>query len=214
MIARVLRPKIEDRNDAHLAASGIQRVEVDDMNQREQKRISKFLSLVLRHEPEVIGVALDRAGWVEIATLIAQARAHGTMIDRGILDEVVAKSTKKRFSFSEDGLRIRANQGHSLEVELGYETAIPPCLLYHGTVAQFVPMIREQGIMKMQRHHVHLSPDRGTAEAVGQRRGKPVVLIVDALKMHEAGHEFFMSANGVWLTSAVPPQFIRIPKID
>ncbi len=184
------------------------------MNQREHKRVSKFLSLVLRHEPEVIGVDLDRAGWVEIATLIAQARIHGTMIDRDILDEVVANSTKMRFSYSDDGLRIRANQGHSLDVELGYEAAIPPCLLYHGTVSQFVLMIREQGILKMQRHHVHLSPDRGTAEAVGQRRGKPVLLIVEAQRMHEAGHEFFMSANGIWLTSAVPPQFVRIPEND
>ncbi len=184
------------------------------MNQREQKRVSKFLSLVLRHEPEAIGIVLNGAGWANVATLIAQSRLHGTMIDRDMLEEVVATSAKRRFAFSEDGLQIRANQGHSLEVDLGYEAAIPPSLLYHGTVAQFVPLIRDQGIEKMQRHHVHLSPDRETAEAVGKRRGKPVILVVAAQEMHDAGYEFFMSANGVWLTNTVPPQFVRIPEGD
>jgi putative RNA 2'-phosphotransferase len=178
---------------------------------RETTRLSKFLSLVLRHQPEVIGVALDAAGWVPVDELLAACRAHGTPIDRALLLELVATSPKQRFALSEDGARIRASQGHSVEVELGYQPAEPPETLFHGTVAASLDAIREGGLRRMERHHVHLSPDADTARAVGARRGAPVVLRVAAGAMHRAGHLFYRSANGVWLTEHVPPDFIELP---
>lgn len=175
------------------------------------KRTSKFLSLVLRHKPETVDIQLDEAGWVDVAELLAQCSAHGKSIPRELLDEVVATNSKKRFAFSEDGLRIRANQGHSVDVSLGYEAQTPPQLLFHGTVGGVLDAIREGGLNKMERHHVHLSADRGTAANVGQRRGKPVILLVRAADMVAAGHEFFLSTNGVWLTESVPPEYIHFP---
>lgn len=171
-------------------------------------KISKFLSLVLRHEPEKIGLSLDAAGWVAVDELLAACRSHGTAISREQLNEVVASNDKKRFSFSEDGCLIRANQGHSIEVELGYEPATPPVTLFHGTAERFLASIKEQGLLKGSRHHVHLSADIETATKVGQRHGKPVVLHVDAAKMQQDGFIFYFSTNGVWLTEHVPVSYL------
>jgi putative RNA 2'-phosphotransferase len=169
---------------------------------------SKFLSFVLRHQPGAIGISLDEGGWVEVETLLRGCAAHGRPLTRAELDEVVVTNAKQRFAFSSDGRRIRANQGHSTDVDLGYEPAEPPAVLFHGTVLRALPSIREQGLLPMARHHVHLSSDEATARAVGARRGKPVVLRVDAGAMRAAGHVFFRTPNGVWLTSAVPSAFI------
>jgi putative RNA 2'-phosphotransferase len=174
-------------------------------------QISRFLSLVLRHDPARIGITLDSAGWTDVAALLAAAAAHGTAITREQLVEVVATSDKQRFALSPDGERIRANQGHSVEVELALAPATPPDVLYHGTVDRFLASIREQGLIKGARHHVHLSADLVTAEKVGGRRGRPVVLVVRAAEMVAAGHPFFVSLNGVWLTDHVPASFLDFP---
>jgi putative RNA 2'-phosphotransferase len=171
-------------------------------------KTSKFLSLVLRHQPELIGLTLDSAGWVPVSDLLRGCQTHGHPLTLTELREVVASSDKQRFSFSEDEEMIRANQGHSVPVELGYISAIPPEILYHGTVEKFLPSIREEGLNKGSRHHVHLSPDEETAQKVGSRRGKAVILKVESGRMHQQGHEFFLSANGVWLTEYVPPDFL------
>jgi putative RNA 2'-phosphotransferase len=169
--------------------------------------ISRFLSLVLRHKPEVVGISLDPQGWVDVDVLLAALRAHGREVTRAELERVVATSDKKRFAI--EGDRIRANQGHSVEVDLGLRPETPPPRLYHGTVARFVERIRREGLVRGQRHHVHLSADVATAKNVGGRRGAPVVLEVDAAAMDRAGHVFYRSENGVWLTDHVPPAFLR-----
>ena len=169
---------------------------------------SKFLSYVLRHAPEAIGIRLDAGGWVDVDVLLAACAAHGRALSLPELRELVATNSKQRFAFSEDGQRIRANQGHSTSVDLGYEPADPPPVLFHGTVAGALPAIRSQGLVAMQRHHVHLSADEATATIVGIRRGKPVILRIDAHAMQQAGHTFFCTPNRVWLTDAVPSQFI------
>lgn len=176
--------------------------------------LSKFLSYVLRHAPESIGVALDAQGWVAIDTLLEQSRLHGRELSRPLLEEVVARNAKRRFAISEDGLRIRASQGHSVSVELEYPAVPPPELLFHGTVEKFLPAIRVEGLRKMDRHHVHLSQELATAQAVGARRGKAVILTVEAGKMHREGARFHLSANGVWLTDAVAPRHLRFPERD
>jgi putative RNA 2'-phosphotransferase len=181
------------------------------MDEQSRRRLSKFLSLVLRHRPQTIGVVLDPAGWVDVDELLARAAAHGRAISRAELDEVVATSDKQRFALSADGRRIRANQGHSVDVDLGYRPAVPPAELFHGTVAAVLAAIRAGGLRKMARHHVHLSADRDTASRVGGRRGAPVILVVRAAAMHTDGHLFYLSANGVWLTDAVPPDYIVFP---
>lgn len=156
---------------------------------------------------------LDSEGWLPIDELIVNANLQGNPLTLEILHEVVASCEKPRFSLSEDGLKIRANQGHSLpNVELNLERATPPSLLYHGTVAAFLESIREQGLLKRSRNHVHLSAEIETANKVGARRGKPVVLHVQAEAMHRLGHAFYFSANGVWLTDTVPVRFIEFPK--
>jgi putative RNA 2'-phosphotransferase len=174
-------------------------------------RVSKFLSLVLRHEPAKFGLVLDEAGWTSVAALLEACARHGHTLDRAALAEVVATSDKKRFALDPSGERIRANQGHSVEVDLGYEPASPPARLYHGTATRFLDAIRAGGLLKMQRHHVHLSANETTARAVGQRHGKPAVLIIDAAAMVAGGASFFLSANGVWLVEQVPARFIRFP---
>jgi putative RNA 2'-phosphotransferase len=173
-------------------------------------KISKFLSLVLRHEPGKIGIELDSAGWISVSELLNACAEHGFSISREELDFVVAHNDKKRFAFSEDRSRIRASQGHSVEIELDYQPTTPPDVLYHGTASRFLPSIQSQGLLKGQRHHVHLSRDAKTALAVGHRHGKPVVLKIRASVMHRTGHTFFLSANGVWLTEQVPPNFFEI----
>jgi putative RNA 2'-phosphotransferase len=168
---------------------------------------SKFLSYVLRHGPESIGITLDGGGWVAIDALLAASARHGHVISREALGEIINASGKRRFEVR-DG-RIRAAQGHSVPVDLGLEPVPPPAVLYHGTVARFLPGILAQGLRPGKRLHVHLSADTGTAAVVGARRGRPVILQVNAAAMHEAGHEFFRAANGVWLTANVPPGFIQ-----
>ena len=175
---------------------------------KELVRKSKFLSLILRHEPHRVGLQPDAAGWVPASELLAAVNRHGVSLTLEQLKQVVATNDKKRFKFSEDGSRIRASQGHSIEVDLQYESQTPPELLYHGTPERFVASIRASGLIKGQRHHVHLSPDPQTALKVGQRRGRPVVLTIRSGEMHRQGHLFYLSANGVWLTDEVPPQFI------
>jgi len=181
------------------------------MNEKELKKISKSLSKVLRHQPERIGVVLDEAGWANVEQMLGAFAKKGRVISREVLNEVVEKNDKQRFSFSADGTRIRANQGHSIDVDLGYELATPPGILYHGTPQQFVEAIRNEGLKKMNRHHVHLHIDVETSTAVGQRRGKPVLLEVRALEMYQAGYEFFVTPNDVWLTDCVPPEYIDFP---
>ena len=169
---------------------------------------SKFLSYVLRHRPESIGLTLDAQGWVLIDELLAKSAAIGNPIDRQMLDEIVGASLKRRFTVSEDGMRIRAAQGHSVDVDLALQPQTPPAVLYHGTALRFVAAIRAEGIKSGRRRHVHLSSDAATARLVGQRHGKPVVLQIAAGVMSEAGHAFFRADNGVWLTDFVPPQFL------
>ncbi|MEJ1198360.1 MULTISPECIES: RNA 2'-phosphotransferase [unclassified Streptomyces] len=183
----------------------MQQEHVDD---RRTVKVSKYLSKHLRHQPERIGLALDEAGWVEIDTLIAAAAAHGFRFTREELDHVVATNDKRRFAI--EGTRIRASQGHTIDVDLALPAATPPPFLYHGTVARHLDAIRAEGLRPMNRHDVHLSPDRETATRVGARRGRPVVLSVDAAAMHRDGHVFHVSANGVWLTKSVPPRYVRV----
>jgi putative RNA 2'-phosphotransferase len=174
----------------------------------DQTQLSKFLSLVLRHKPDAIGLALDSQGWANIEELIDKANAAGTKFDRTELVHVVATSDKKRFSISADGLRIRAAQGHSVSVELGLLPKQPPAVLYHGTATRFVEAILEQGLRPQARQRVHLSLDEETARRVGARHGKPHIFKVDALSMHASGIKFYLADNGVWLTDQVPPEFL------
>jgi putative RNA 2'-phosphotransferase len=169
---------------------------------------SKFLSFVLRHKPQSIGIELSNDGWVDVDELIEQANKHGKCITDELLIKVVKENNKKRFEFSDGGTMIRASQGHSVQVDLGYEEAVPPKVLYHGTADRFEPFIRGEGIKKMSRHEVHLSADMETAVKVGQRHGKPVVMVVDAAQMHIDGFKFHKSTNGVWLTDTVPSKYI------
>jgi putative RNA 2'-phosphotransferase len=171
-------------------------------------KASKFLSLILRHKPETIGLVLDEAGWTPVADLLAGCARKGIHLSLPELKELVSASDKQRFTLSEDGLFIRANQGHSVAVELGLKPAVPPEVLYHGTIEKFLPSIRMAGLRKGQRHHVHLSSDEATALRVGQRRGLPVILKIQARSMHAEGFVFFLSANDVWLTDHVPSQYI------
>ncbi|MER8068342.1 RNA 2'-phosphotransferase [Streptomyces sp. NPDC094034] len=176
-------------------------------DERRIVKVSKYLAKHLRHQPERIGITLDANGWVPVDELMTAAAAHGFRLSRAELDHVVAVNDKRRFTI--DGNRIRANQGHTVAVDLELAPAQPPAYLYHGTVARNVDAIRAEGLRRMDRHHVHLSPDRETATRVGARRGRPVVLSVDAGAMHRDGLVFHVSANGVWLTDSVPPPYLR-----
>lgn len=178
------------------------------MDQERATSISKYLSLVLRHNPAAAGVTLDAEGWVDVEDLLAGAARHGHSFTRAELEEVVQQSEKQRFAFSSDAQRIRANQGHSISVDLGLAPETPPEFLYHGTVDRFLSSIMAHGLDKRSRQHVHLSPDIDTATRVGSRRGKPVILKIAAASMHSAGFQFFRSANGVWLTEHVPLEYI------
>jgi putative RNA 2'-phosphotransferase len=179
------------------------------MDERHTVKVSKYLSRHLRHQPGRIGLTLDEGGWVEIDALLAAAAAHGFPFTREELDHVVAANDKRRFAV--EGTRIRASQGHSVEVDLGLPPTTPPPYLYHGTVIRALDAIRTEGLRPMNRHDVHLSADRETATRVGARRGRPVVLSVDAAAMHRDGHVFHVSENGVWLTRAVPARYLRFP---
>jgi len=178
------------------------------MDDRRLVKVSKFLSKYLRHEPEELGLTLAPGGWVQVDDLLAACGRRNFTVSRAELEDVVARNNKQRFAFDETGTRIRANQGHSVEVDLELAPTVPPPVLYHGTAVTNLAAIRQSGIQKMSRHHVHLSPDTETAHKVGSRHGRPVILKVDAAAMHAAGHSFYCSANGVWLTDHVPPQYL------
>lgn len=175
---------------------------------KDYTRTSKFLSLVLRHEPAKAGLTLDSSGWVGVDELLAGCAAAGMAITPAELATIVAQNDKQRFAFSDDGQRIRANQGHSVEIDLELGPVVPPEHLFHGTADRFLAQIRRNGLSKQQRHHVHLSATRETAVEVGKRHGRPVVLRIAAGEMSRQGHPFYCSANGVWLTASVPPQFL------
>jgi putative RNA 2'-phosphotransferase len=179
------------------------------MTENQKKRISKFLSLVLRHQPETIDLVLDANGWADVEELIAKWTKHSHIFSADELKEIVFTNDKKRFSFNEDETKIRANQGHSIDVDLALKATEPPEFLYHGTVAKFLENIKQEGLLKISRQHVHLSGDKETAEKVGSRRGTPVILVVNSFKMHQDGYAFFISENGVWLTDNVPVKYIE-----
>lgn len=180
------------------------------LDEKRTVKTSKFLSLVLRHQPERIGLALDEAGWVDVDRLLAACAEHGRRLTRAELDHVVATNNKRRFAYSDDGRRIRASQGHTVEVDLGLAPAVPPDVLFHGTASATLPLILGEGLRPMARQDVHLSADRETAHRVGSRHGRPVVLVVDAAGLAGAGQVFRVSANGVWLTGPVPPEWLRV----
>lgn len=170
-------------------------------------QISKFLSLVLRHRPEKIELSLDENSWANVDELLEKLPFQ---IDFAKLEEIVSTNDKKRFAFSDDFKKIRANQGHSIQVDLNLTPAEPPEILFHGTPTNSLQSIRRQGLKKGKRHHVHLSPDVETARRVGGRRGKAVVLKILSGEMHRAGHQFFQSENGVWLVDRVPRAFLEV----
>ena len=174
------------------------------------KHISKFLSLVLRHKPETIGLQLNENGWANVQELIDKMTASGTDLNIELINTIVETNDKKRFAFNDDKTMIRASQGHSVEVELNLKQVQPPEFLYHGTVSEALDAIREEGLKKMSRQHVHLSNDQETAAKVGSRRGKPIILIINAAAMTTGGYSFFLSDNGVWLTDHVPAQYIQL----
>lgn len=180
------------------------------MTDRRTVRISKFLSLVLRHNPGAVGIALDRGGWADVDELLATAAGAGRPFSRAELEHVVAMNDKRRFTFSEDGQRIRASQGHSVDADLGLPCSPPPELLYHGTASQSLGLIMAEGLKPMARQDVHLSADVETALMVGARHGRAVVLAVDAAGLAAAGHTFRVSANGVWLTGHVPAAYLSV----
>jgi putative RNA 2'-phosphotransferase len=174
----------------------------------ELTRASKFMAYVLRHHPDEIGLTLGEGGWVPVDELLARAAEHGRRLDAATLQRVLTMPGKQRYE-TRDGL-IRAAQGHSAQVDLGLAPVPPPAVLYHGTGGRFLDSIFAQGLRPGERTHVHLSPDRATAVTVGARRGKPVVLLVDAGAMSADGREFFRAANGVWLTADVPPAYLTM----
>lgn len=179
---------------------------------------SKFLSFILRHKPEAIAVALDQHGWANIDVLIANSNSpmfkKSVPLTRELIEQIVKEDEKQRYSISEDGHFIRANQGHSVKVDVEMEEKIPPITLYHGTVDRFLSSIRKEGLKPMKRLHVHLSADVATAENVSNRRGsghagnEPVTLTIDTRDLVKKGQKFYLSANGVWLTSHIPPESI------
>ena len=178
-------------------------------NEKQVKSISKFLSLVLRHKPETIDLQLDDQGWVAVDVLLQKLSKAGKNVDLDTLKYVVENNNKKRFSFNETQDKIRANQGHSIQIDLGYEPVTPPETLYHGTATRFLDSIFQTGLEKRNRHHVHLSADLDTASQVGNRHGKLVILEVLAKQMYDDGYEFFVSKNKVWLTDSVPVKYLR-----
>ena len=177
------------------------------MKEKEKTSTSKFISLILRHQPEVIGITLDEHGWADVNELIAGvSKTHP--LDREILEEIVRTDAKQRYSFSEDGTKIRANQGHSIPVDVELKEQEPPEVLYHGTGEKYVSSIDREGLIPKTRLYVHLSKDTETARNVGRRHGRPVIYLVQAGQMHRDGYAFFLSENGVWLTKSVPPRYL------
>jgi putative RNA 2'-phosphotransferase len=180
------------------------------MNDRERIRLSKYLSRHLRHAPEDLGLTLQEGGWVPVADLLAACADARVPISREQLNVIVARCEKQRFAFDDTGTRIRANQGHSVEVDLQLAPATPPDILYHGTATRNLDSILATGLQRMARHHVHLSGTIATARAVGGRHGTPVVLSVAAARLAADGHVFYCSENGVWLVDEVPPAYLRV----
>ena len=178
--------------------------------EKDLKHISKFMSLVLRHKPETIGLQLDEQGWADVDELIAKMNEQGTGLDLATLQTVVDTNDKKRFAFNEDKTKIRASQGHSVSIELGLQAQLPPDTLYHGTAERFLESILQTGLDKQQRQHVHLSWQLATAKAVGSRHGRPVILHIDAKAMAAAGFLFYLSENNVWLVDSVPVEYITV----
>ncbi len=174
---------------------------------------SKFLSLILRHKPDEIGLKLDAQGWADVDELLRHLKKAGRRLSREELVLIVESNDKKRFTLSEDGQSIRAAQGHSIEVDLNLEPRQPPPELYHGTATANLDAIFSTGLRPGRRNQVHLSHDQATAVKVGQRHGKPTVLRVDSAGMYAAGYVFFQADNGVWLTDSVPPDYLGFGKI-
>lgn len=179
------------------------------ISEKQKTHISKFLSLVLRHKPETIGIKLDQNGWIDINELIEKSNKYGVQFDRETLNHIVATNSKKRFAISENFDKIRASQGHSVKIELGYINKKPPEILFHGTSEKSVQSILEKGLKRQNRQHVHLSNDIETANKVGQRHGKPYIFEVLAEQMFNDNFEFFISDNGVWLTENVPKKYLN-----
>ena len=171
-------------------------------------RISKYMSLILRHKPQVIGIQLDAHGWADVNALLAGI-SKKYPINRDILEEIVQSDEKQRYSFNEDGTKIRANQGHSIPVDVELTLTAPPETLYHGTAQRFAASIEAQGLLPKNRLYVHLSPDPETAEKVGRRHGEPMIYLVAAGQMYRDGYLFYQSANGVWLTKVVPAPYLK-----
>lgn len=180
------------------------------MDEKRLVKLSKYLSRHLRHQPQALGLTLEPGGWVAIQTLLAAMARHGVTISRAELDEIVTRNNKQRFAFDESGERIRASQGHSVDVDLQLAPTAPPATLYHGTARTTVEAILREGLRKMRRQHVHLTDVLATAVNVGSRHGTPAVLVVDAAAMVRDGYLFYRSENGVWLTESVPPRYLRI----
>ena len=175
---------------------------------KSDKEISKFMSLVLRHQPEKINVVLDENGWTDVAIFLSQMNTKGFSVDMKKLEEIISTNEKQRFALNDTKDRIRANQGHSVEIDLGLSPTEPPQILYHGTSQNAISSIKEQGITKQNRQHVHLSAQIETAINVGSRHGKVVVLTIKALEMHQNGEIFYISDNGVWLADIIETKYI------
>jgi putative RNA 2'-phosphotransferase len=180
------------------------------MDETRLVKVSKYLSKHLRHQPQRLGLTLKPGGWVSVDDLLTACARMQFPISRVELEEVIARNNKQRFALDPTGTLIRANQGHSVVVDLQLAPVAPPATLYHGTAAHLVETIRREGLKKMSRHHVHLSRDPQTARSVGARHGAPVVFAVGAAAMQQAGTPFYCSANGVWLVDAVPPEYLRL----
>ncbi|MBR4201014.1 MAG: RNA 2'-phosphotransferase [Oscillospiraceae bacterium] len=178
------------------------------MNKKSMTQTSKFLSLVLRHQPEAAGITLDSHGWADVPALLGGMTAAGCPVDTALLEEIVRTDEKQRYSFNAEHTKIRANQGHSVKVDLNLRPVAPPEFLWHGTASRFLDSILREGLKPMSRQYVHLSPDTGTAEKVGSRHGRPVILQIAAQQMAQDGYLFYQAENGVWLTDTVPPQYI------
>ena len=183
------------------------------MTEKEKIRASKFICLVLRHNPQAAGIDLDKNGWADTQQLLAGMAHTKHKITLDDLKEIVATDEKQRYKFGDDFAKIRANQGHSVKVDVEMKEATPPTVLYHGTAARFLDAIKAEGLRPKNRLHVHLSIDEKTAVQVGGRHGKPAVLIINAADMHKDGHRFYISENGIWLTNNVPPQYINFQHV-
>ncbi len=175
---------------------------------RTAQETSKYMSLILRHKPEVIGIQLDEHGWANVDELIAGI-AMTQPFDMNLLEKIVAEDNKQRYSFNEDKTLIRANQGHSIPVDVELKKTKPPAVLYHGTGEKYTASIDDQGLIPKSRLYVHLSKDIDTAKKVGSRHGKPVIYEVDAERMQQDGFDFYLSVNGVWLTKSVPTGYLH-----